>query len=55
MIDKVLAERLLKELKSVKNVVNASETELQKVEGIGKEKAKRLKEIVDSEYKEEAN
>lgn len=51
-VDTVLAKRLLSSLGSVKKVVNASELELQSVEGIGKEKAKKIKEIVDAEYKE---
>jgi len=46
-----LAKPLLREFKSVKNVVNASEDELQKVSKIGKVKAKKIKDITDSEYK----
>jgi Fanconi anemia group M protein len=45
-----LAKELLKEFKSVKNVVNASEEELKKVEKIGDIKAKKIKEVVEGEY-----
>lgn len=50
-VGETLARPLLREFKSVKNVVNASEEELQKVEKIGPVKAKKIKEIVDGEYK----
>jgi Fanconi anemia group M protein len=46
-----LAKPLLREFKSVKNVVNASVDDLKKVEKIGSVKAKRIKEVFDSEYK----
>jgi len=46
-----LAKPLLREFKTVKNVINASEDELQKVSKIGKVKAKKIKDITDSEYK----
>ena len=45
-----IARRLLKHFKNVKNVFNASEDELQKVRGIGKEVAKRIKEVIESNY-----
>ncbi len=41
-ISTVLSKRLLKEFKSVKGVMNASESELAKVKGIGKNQAKKL-------------
>ncbi|MEA2037702.1 MAG: DEAD/DEAH box helicase [Nanoarchaeota archaeon] len=46
-----LAKPLLRKFKSVKNIVNASEKELQKVEKIGNVKAKKIKDVFDSEYK----
>lgn len=49
-VGSTLARPLLREFKSVKNVVNASEDELQKVEKVGPVKAKRIKEIVEGEY-----
>ncbi|MBI2129609.1 DEAD/DEAH box helicase [Candidatus Woesearchaeota archaeon] len=45
-----LAKPLLKHFKTVKNVVNASEEELQDVEKIGPEKAKKIREVADKEY-----
>ena len=47
-----LAKPLLKYFKSVKNLVNASIYELQEVEKIGDVKASQIKEVVDTEYKE---
>ncbi|MEK6949265.1 MAG: DEAD/DEAH box helicase [Nanoarchaeota archaeon] len=49
-VGSVLAKPLLKYFKSVKNVVNAEQKELENVEGIGKKKAEKIKEIVDREY-----
>jgi ERCC4-related helicase len=49
-VGSVLAKPLLKYFKSVKNVVNAEQKELEKVESIGKKKAEKIKEIVDREY-----
>jgi len=45
-----LAKPLLKYFKSVKNVMNAEQKELENVEKIGKKKAERIKDIVDREY-----
>lgn len=45
-----LARPLLREFKSVKNIVNASSEDLQKVEKIGPVKAKKIKDVVDGEY-----
>lgn len=45
-----LAKELLKNFKSLKNVVNASEEELTKVEGVGEKKAKGIKEVSEKEY-----
>ncbi|MDO5847961.1 MAG: DEAD/DEAH box helicase [Methanobrevibacter sp.] len=46
----VNAKRLLEHFGSVSNVINASEEELQKVEGIGKKIAKNIRKVVDSKY-----
>ncbi len=45
-----LADRLLQHFGSVRTIFTASETELKKVEGIGEEKAARIKEIVEKKY-----
>jgi ERCC4-type nuclease len=42
---------LLKHFKSVKNIINASEKELQDVDLIGPKKSKTIKELFDEEYK----
>ncbi len=47
-----LAKPLLKKFKTIKNIVNASEKELQEVEKIGPQKAKQIKDVVEGEYKE---
>lgn len=49
-ISSVTARRLLKSLGSPKKVFNASESELQSIEGIGKKKAKTLRRIIDKDY-----
>lgn len=46
------ARPLLKHFKTIKNIVNASEKELQEVDLIGPKKAKTLKEIFENEWKE---
>ncbi len=51
-IGPTIAKSLLKEFKSIKNLVNASEKELKKVEKIGKIKAKELKNIFEEEFKD---
>jgi len=45
-----LSKPLLKHFKSVKNVINAQEKELEEVEKIGKKKAEKIKDIVDRDY-----
>ncbi|MBS3162980.1 DEAD/DEAH box helicase [Candidatus Woesearchaeota archaeon] len=45
-----LARNLLEEFRTVKNVVNASNEELQKVEKIGKKKAEDIRKILDEKY-----
>jgi Fanconi anemia group M protein len=47
-----LARSLLKEMKTLKKIFNASEDELKKVEGIGEEKAKRIVELAEKEFDE---
>jgi ERCC4-related helicase len=44
---------LLKEFGSIKNIINATEKELQKTNLIGKGKAKKIKKILEAKYKEE--
>ncbi len=51
-VGSVLSKPLLKEFKSVKNVMNASVDELQNVEKIGPKKAQDIRDVLDSEYKE---
>lgn len=52
-IDLTLAKRLLKRFRSVINVFNASKEELMKVEGIGEKISSKIREVLDSEYKDE--
>jgi Fanconi anemia group M protein len=47
----VLSKRLLKHFKTILNIFNAPAEQLQEVEGIGKEKAKKIREVVEAEYK----
>lgn len=49
-VSSILARRLLKHFKSPEKVFSASDKELQKVEGIGKEKAKKIKELLQKKY-----
>jgi len=49
-INIALAKRLLSKFRTIKRIVNASEESLQKVEGIGEEKAKRIKALVERDY-----
>ncbi len=49
-VSDTLAERLLEEFGTVEAVLTASETALQDVEGIGAEKAKRIREILTRRY-----
>jgi Fanconi anemia group M protein len=50
-VSAVLAKRLLKKFKSIKSVFNADEKDLQKVEGIGKEKSKKIVSLIKGKYK----
>lgn len=47
-----LAKPLLKKFRTIKNIVNATEKELQEVDKIGPQKAKMIKDVVEWEYKE---
>ncbi len=47
-----LAKSLLKELKSVKNVINAEVNSLKNVDKIGGKKAEEIKRVVEEEYRE---
>ena len=49
----MLARNLLKKFKTIKNVFNSNIKELMKVEGIGKEKAKKIYNIINKEYSDE--
>lgn len=49
-IGKVLAKPLLERFKSIRALFNASEEELRQVEQIGPVKAKKIREVLDSEY-----
>lgn len=49
-IGPVNAKNLLSHFGSVVNVLNASESELQEVEGIGKKTAENIRKVVDSKY-----
>jgi Fanconi anemia group M protein len=51
-INLTLAKPLLKHFKTIKNLVNATEKELQEVEKIGSLKAKQIKDVVEGEYKD---
>jgi Fanconi anemia group M protein len=45
-----LAKDLLRQFKSVRNVINASEDELKQVDKVGEKIAKKIKDVVDSKY-----
>ncbi|MBI5393091.1 DEAD/DEAH box helicase [Candidatus Woesearchaeota archaeon] len=47
-----LAKPLLREFKTIKKIVNASEDELRKVELVGEKKAKKIKDIFEREWME---
>ncbi|MEK6983091.1 MAG: DEAD/DEAH box helicase [Nanoarchaeota archaeon] len=52
-INLTLSKPLLKHFKTIKNLVNASEKELQEVDKIGPIKAKQIKDVVEGEYRED--
>jgi len=45
-----VAKELLNNFKTIKNIVNASEAELRRIDLIGEKKAKQIKEIFNEEY-----
>ena len=49
-IGPVNAKNLLQHFGSVSNILNATESELQEVEGIGKKTAKEVRKVLDSKY-----
>jgi len=49
-INNLLAERLLSHFKSIKKIFSASESELKEIEGIGKEKSKRIFDIINYQH-----
>ena len=53
-VGSLLAKNMLKEFGTIKNVFNASEKELLRVEGIGKLKAKRIYKIINLKYSDES-
>jgi Fanconi anemia group M protein len=52
-VSAVLAKRLLEHFKSVEKVFTAQEKGLQEVEGVGELKARKIREVLRSEYKGE--
>lgn len=52
LVGPLLAKNLLKEFGSIKNIINASEIDLQKVENLGKKKALSLRKIFEAKFKE---
>ena len=51
-IGRETARRILKHFKTIKNFINSDIKELMKIEKIGKKKAKRIKELIEKEWKE---
>lgn len=49
-IGPVNAKNLLEHFETVANIINASESQLQEVEGIGKKTAANIRKVVDSKY-----
>ncbi len=47
----VTARKLLEEFLTVKNVINASKNDLKKIDGIGDKIAEKIKEVVDTSFK----
>jgi Fanconi anemia group M protein len=54
-VDTVLAKRLLKAFGTIEKVFLAAERELQSVDGIGKKKSQRIREVITARYKEEGS
>ena len=51
-IGATLANPILKEFKTIKNLANASEEQIMNIANIGLGKAKKIREVLDTEYKE---
>ena len=49
-IGPVLAKSILKEFKTIKNIINSDEKALKKIEKIGNKKAKNIMDVINSEY-----
>ena len=49
-IGPTISKDLLKEFKNIKNIVNASENDLMKIDKLGKIKAKLIKEVLEKDY-----
>ena len=54
-VSNVLSKRLLEQFGSVKKVFSAKPNKLQKIEGIGEEKAKKIWDVLNAEYKKEGD
>ncbi len=50
-----LSRRILEKFGTIKKFVNAKEEKLEKIEGIGKEKARKIKDIADADYRKNAS
>ncbi|MFA5763838.1 MAG: DEAD/DEAH box helicase [archaeon] len=53
LVGPTLAQNMLRKFKTIQNIANATEEELLQVENLGKLKAQKIKEILDTKYKEE--
>ncbi len=51
-VSSVLSRRLLRKFGSIFGVFNADEIELKEVEGVGEIKAKKIREVIDSQYED---
>lgn len=51
-VETTLAKRLLKAFGTIEEVFSASERDLQNVDGIGKKKSRRIREVVSAKYVE---
>ena len=52
-VETTLAKRLLKAFGTIEEVFSASERDLQNVDGIGKKKSHRIREVVSAKYRED--
>ena len=53
LIGPKLAKPLLRQFRTIRNIVNAPEEELKKVELIGEKKAKEIRNVMDMEYRDD--